>query len=158
MPAKFPPQFNPNLFQVFFMSCFCGLPISFARHMWIVVNNKGIISRWEVLIQKNYHGKSWGHLHLNARDPFEPLGLFSMGGRAILSPDIIGMCEGEAGSQAEKMIEFIESSPEVYPYCHAYSLTSPNSNSYITWILNHFPEVEIKLPWNAFGKGYEFKK
>jgi hypothetical protein len=140
------------------MSGYCGLPISFARHLWVVVNNKGKVSRWEVLIQKNCCGKSWGHLHLNSRDPFEPLGLFSMLGKSLIKADVLGFCEGNTGSIAEKMIQLIESSPTLYPFCEEYSLLSPNSNSYVSWVLHHFPEVNIQLPWNAFGKGYEFAK
>lgn len=33
-----------------------------------------------------------------------------------------------------------------------YKLTGPNSNTYTQWVLNKFPEWDIKLPWNAFGK------
>lgn len=151
------PHIDPNKYQVFLMSCYCGLPISFARHNWFVVNNRGNVSRWELLMQKDYAGMSWGYMHKDARKPFEPLGLFSMKGKAVLDSDILGQIEGDEGSLAAKMAEFIEHTNETYPYCREYLLWSPNSNTYIQWVLDQFPAFPGKLPWNSFGKGYKVK-
>lgn len=151
------PRMKNDEYQVFLMSCYCGFPISFARHVWFVVNKNGVLSRWEVLIVPDMCSTSWRHLHLNFRKPFEPLGLFSMNGKALFPSDQLGMIEGGEGSLAQKMVEFIESSPTAYPFCLSYSLLGPNSNSYVGWVLNHFPEFPGKLPWNAFGKGYKVK-
>jgi hypothetical protein len=146
---------NNNLYQVFLMSCYCGLPISFAKHHWFVVNVKGKLSRWEILIQKDCCGESWGHLHKDARDSFEALGTFSIKSSYFFKPELLGYIEGGEESLAQKMAQFIEKSPETYPHCHDYFLSSPNSNTYTQWVLNHFPEFPAKLPWNAFGKGYK---
>ena len=62
------------------------------------------------------------------------------------------MIEGDENSLAAKMAEFIEHSPETYSHSKEYSLVGPNSNTYVQWILNMFPEFPAKLPWNAFGK------
>jgi hypothetical protein len=148
---------NPSLYQIFLMNCHCGLPISFAKHHWLVVNRKGVVTRWDVLIEEDHCGeKSWGHLHLNAKKPFEPLGTLSITGESLWKAKMEGMIEGGEGSLAEKMANFIENSPSNYPFCYKYSLLSPNSNSYIQWVLNHFPEFKAELPWNAFGKGHRF--
>jgi len=144
-------------YQVFLMSCRCGLPISFANHHWFVVNRNGVLSRWEILWQKDCCGKSWGHLHLNAKDPFKPIGLFSVQGTSFWEPTLLGRIEGGSGSVAEKMATFIENSPSVYPYCNKYFLSGPNSNTYVRWVLDQFPEFEASLPWNAFGRGHEVK-
>lgn len=52
---------------------------------------------------------------------------------------------------AARMAECIENSPNTYPNKDVYSLTSQNSNTY-QWVLDQFPEVQMKLPWNSFGK------
>lgn len=101
---------------------------------------------------KGYRGIGWGHLYLDAREPFAPLGLLTIGGKAIFDADFLGKCEGGEGSTAEKMVNLIESSPTSYPNCEKYSLFSPNSNSYVRWVLRQFPEVKLRIPWNTFGK------
>jgi hypothetical protein len=68
------------------------------------------------------------------------------------------MIEGDAGSLADRMGDFIEHSGEKYPYKETYSLFGPNSNTFASWVLNQFPESEIKLPWNTFGKNYFVEK
>lgn len=65
------------------------------------------------------------------------------------------MIEGDEGSLAAKMAEFIERSPETYPFKNQYRFRGPNSNTYAQWILNHFPETGMALSWNAFGKKYK---
>ncbi len=49
------------------------------------------------------------------------------------------------------MIDFIKTSKTNYPYSKNYSALK-NSNTYVQWILNHFPETGISLPMNALGK------
>jgi len=92
-------------------------------------------------------------LNLDSRTPFESLGFLSVRGDSLWGSTLLGYGEGGEGSSTEKMIEFIESSPRTYPYCDTYLLPGPNSNTYIQWILDRFPEFKAKLPWNGFGKG-----
>ena len=68
---------------------------------------------------------------------------------------LLGYLEGDKGSVAEKVVEFIASSEESYPYCDRYSFLGPNSNTYLQWVLNKFPEFNIKLCWRFVGKGYK---
>jgi hypothetical protein len=154
-PEDFASLVKNDKFQVFLMGCQCRLVLCFAKHHWFVVNNKGKISRWEVLMEKDDHGKGWGHLHLNAHKPFEAFGTITPHGKAFFEPELFGYIEGDEGSTAEKMVHFINKSPDTYPYCYFYSLLSPNSNTYAQWILGHFPEFPARLSWTAFGKGYK---
>jgi hypothetical protein len=72
--------------------------------------------------------------------------------------EIISYVEGGKGSIADKMIKFIEKSEKSYPFTKRYTvIPGPNSNTFIQWIINHFPESGFRLPWNAFGKGYARK-
>jgi len=59
------------------------------------------------------------------------------------------------GSEAQMMIEFIERSPNVYPHCEMYRFRGPNSNTYVQWVIDNFPNSGLQLPFNAFGKGYK---
>jgi hypothetical protein len=142
-------------YQVFLMSCQCRLILCFAKHHWFVVNNKGKISRWEVLMENDLHGKGWGHLHLNAHKPFAAFGTLTPHGKPFFKPDLLGYTEGDEDSLAEKMVHFINNSPHTYPHCFDYFLGSPNSNTYVQWVLDQFPEFPAKMSWNAFGKGYK---
>jgi len=129
----------------------CNLPFSFASHIWFVCNEKGAISRWELLFRVNKN-KDWGHLHLNYFKPFSGIEIIPFCNIFLWSGKLIGVVEGEL---AEKMIGFIKQSRKNYKYLKIYSLTGSNSNTYAQWVLNQFPEVNIKLPWNSFGKDYK---
>ena len=62
--------------------------------------------------------------------------------------------EGEEGSLAQNMADFIEVSNKNYPYCYGYSLIGPNSNTYVQSVLDRFPESRMQLSWNALGKNF----
>lgn len=150
---------NKDAYQVFLFGSFCRFPVTFiGTHNWFVINKKGTLGRWEILIEKNCcKAQSWGHLHVNAKGPFESFGFIKTKGPSFWKVRLLGKIEGGEGSLAQKMIEFIEKTPETYPFCYQYFLTGHNSNTYIQWVLNHFPEFPAKLPFNAFGKGYKVK-
>jgi len=138
---------NSEKYQVFILHCPANLPFFFARHTWFVCNEKGKISRWEVLFSAN-EDKSWGHLHLNRFLPFSGIEILPFSIRWLWKVRLLTKIEGEL---AKKMINFIHLSKENYPNKN-YSLSGTNSNTYAQWILNRFAEMEAKLPWNAFGK------
>jgi len=142
-------------YQVFLFACPANLPFSFATHSWFVTNKKGLLSRWEVLFRKHACETSWGHLHKNAFLPFRGIHVFPFSNSDRYfwqNVRLIGHIGGEMGSLAYRMTDFIESSAQKYPLCNSYSLTGPNSNTYVRWVLRQFPESKLFLPWNAFGK------
>lgn len=144
---------NKEEYQIFLFSCPAIFPFSFALHTWIVVNRKGIISRWEVFQKPGQNKTSWGHIHKDFYPPFVGIAKFSFTEKYLWrQPSLIGYVEGDDQSFACKMAEFIENSPKSYPYRDTYYLKGPNSNSYIEWLLNHFPESKLSLPKRAFGK------
>ena len=144
-----------NKYQVFLFTCPATIPFHIARHPWFVMNKKGIVSRWEVFWSPSRNKTSWGHLHKDFFPPFQGIEM-------LFYPDTIywpfvrlrGVVEGEEGSLAHRMADYIEASASTYPYAHQYRLRGPNSNTYIQWILDKFPDSKLHLPWNAFGKGY----
>jgi hypothetical protein len=146
-------EVKPDRYQVFLFTCPVGLPLSFARHPWFVVNRKGDVSRWGVKRMADYKAPSWGHLHKNMLPPTQGIWVWwALFPNWYWKGTVRAVIEGGEGSTAQKMADFILASPETYPYCHQYSLTGINSNTYVQWVLDRFPESGMKLPWNCFGK------
>lgn len=139
---------NLSDYQVFLFCCPANIPCNIAMHPWFICNEKGKISRWEVL----FKGENKNHLFQNAFSPFEGIDMLPFSKRFCWKAKLAGQTKGDL---AKRMIDFIKASPENYPHSHKYSLLGPNSNTYIQWILDHFPEFKTKLPWNAFGKNHK---
>ena len=142
------------MIQVFLYSSPCNIPVQFANHHWFVINRDGVLSRWEVLHRKDGCNTSWGHLHKNFFKPFIGLEMFLFLNKPNWRSKCLGSIEGDNSSSAGLIASFIEKSPETYPYCHKYSLTGPNSNTYAQWVLDKFPEFKIVLSHNSIGKDY----
>lgn len=105
---------DPEKCQVFLMHCPVTLPLQFASHPWFVCNDRGAVSRWEVLDRKNEHNESWGYIH---RDYFPiesgieivPL----MRKEPLWKGELLVTIEG---NQAKRMIDLLKKSPNQYPY------------------------------------------
>lgn len=147
MQTNFEKLIDQKKHQVFVMYSPPNIFLHFAAHPWFICNEKGKISRWEVLAQPN-KDKEWGHLHLNRFPAFSGLRLFPFSSKFHWEGKLIEKIEGNL---AKEMIEIIKKSKENYPH-KKYSLIGKNSNTYAQWILNHFAECNVKLPWNCFGK------
>lgn len=144
---------DPAKYQVFLFKSKANFPFVFAVHPWFVINKKGEVSRWEVLYSKNFKiEKSWGHLYKNLLPPFQGLNIFTFISKPVYNSKLVGMVEGELAIQ---MIDLIENMSTDYPYINRYNILGPNSNTFVNYVINKFPESKMKLPWNAFGKNYE---
>jgi len=143
---------NKDKYQVFLFACSAYFPFNFARHPWFVLNKKGELSRWEV--RQETYKESGSHLYLNAQPLFQGINVSFFLKKYFWKPELLGFIEGDENSNLKKIIDFIENSEENYPYIYRYSLFGPNSNTYVQWILNKFPEFNIKLSWRHFGKDF----
>jgi len=124
----------------------CRIPFmgKIADHHWLVINNNGKQSRWEVWqfanVIRNDIGESWDHLHrdlLPLRD----------GVRGGLARHL----ETWSGDEAAYLAKRIEASPQQYPWCSQYRyVPGPNSNTYVQWILWGY----YKLGRKGVGKIY----
>ncbi|MFA6325446.1 MAG: DUF3750 domain-containing protein, partial [Candidatus Paceibacterota bacterium] len=94
-------------------------------------------------------------LFFNVQPPFQGTNITFFVKRYFWKAKLVGFKEGDDNSVAKKIIEFVENSENNYPYCSRYSFWGPNSNTFIQWVLNKFPEFKIKLSWKYIGK--EFK-
>jgi len=144
-------------YQVFLFACPANLPFFFATHPWFVVNKKGELSRWEIFWRPEKWDKRWGHLHKDFYPrPEQGIEVFPFSRKYFWgNGKLLGCVEGDEASIARRMADFIEQSPKQYPYCGRYAYTGPNSNTYVQWIISHFPESGFKLPWNSFGKNFK---
>jgi hypothetical protein len=133
------------------------LPFFFAQHCWLVVDNNGTVSRWEVLFRKHACPTSWGHLHKNYLPPTVGIEILPYWMRYLWRGRLIGHIEGDENSEAQRVVNFIENSYATYPYRDRYFFLGPNSNTYLQWVLDHFPDFKAELPWNAYGKNYTMK-
>lgn len=136
-------------YQFFIFYCPAYFPFNFFRHPWIVLNKKGEVSRWEIRHIKN---KDNTYIYINNQPPFEGINK-TLCVKSKWNVKMLGFVEGEVASNA---IDFIEKSKENYPYVNRYCGFGPNSNTFIKWILNKFPEFNIKLSWRFIGKNYKF--
>lgn len=141
-----------NKYQIFLLVCPASLPFSFATHSWFVINRKGTISRWEVSFFRSKRDLSFDHLNKNLYPHFQGIEMFPFFQKYFWKGKVLSSIEGDENSSVAQMTEFIEQSNENYPYTHKYSLVGPNSNTYVQWVLNRFPQSNMHLPWNAFGK------
>ena len=143
---------NKDKYQVFIFSCPVNLLVGFARHPWFVLNKKRKTSRWEIMWFKEVNGT---YLHKNTQFLFQDFYISFFIKKYFWKAKLLAYIEGNENSVAQKAIEFIEDSRKNYPYCNKYSfIIGPNSNTYAQWVLNRFPEFNIKLSWNFIGKRF----
>ncbi len=142
-----------DIYQVLLLTCPANMPFSFAVHPWFIINRKGTVSRWEVIFSLQNRNLSFGHLNKNLFPPFQGIEIFPYLYKYLWQSTVLFSIEGDEKSVAAQMAKFIEESHNNYPHKEKYSFIGPNSNTYVQWVLNHFPESNMYLPWNAFGKG-----
>jgi hypothetical protein len=146
---EFEKLINKEEYQVFVLCCPAYFPFNFLRHPWVVISKKGGISRWE--IRHDINKENGTHLFINNQPPFEGINK-TIFVTSKWNAKLLGFVEGDV---AKNVIDYIEKSKENYPYLNKYSGCGPNSNTYIQWILNKFPEFKINLSWRFIGKSYK---
>ena len=145
---KFEELINKDEYQVFVFCCPAYFPFNYFRHPWFVLNKKGEISRWEV--HQKFNKLNSCHLYINNQKPFVGIRKSFFLNRYWES-SFLGNINGDT---AKKAIELIQCSVINYPFCKKYSYFGPNSNTYLQWILNKFPDFKIKLSKRFIGKDF----
>lgn len=136
-------------FQVLILYCPAYFPFNFFRHPWFVLNEKGNVSRWEVRHHINKQNNNY--LFVNNQNPFEGINKFPYI-KSKWNARFLKLIEGDL---AEKITNFIKTSGDKYPYINNYCLNGPNSNTYLVWVLNNFPEINLELSSRFIGKDYK---
>lgn len=129
------------------------MPFVTFHHPWLVINEKGVVSRYEIRHTRN-KDRDLGYLHINAQEPFQGIPLFYGFNHFFQPTKMLKLVEGDENSLARKMIDFIKDSSQIYPLINKYSFVGPNCGTYVKWVMDHFPEAKIELPWTAIGKDY----
>ncbi|MCK5457971.1 MAG: DUF3750 domain-containing protein [Melioribacteraceae bacterium] len=141
-------------YQVFLFSSPVPIPLNFSVHTTFVINLKGKISRWEFgKFRRTPHNNGIGVLK-NFFENTEGMNIYFWKANPRFKSKLIDFIEGDDDSVTNKIAFFIDEFSNSYPLKTEYFMTGPNSNSYMQWILNKFPEAKLKLPLNAIGKGY----
>ena len=59
------------------------------------------------------------------------------------------------GAEKEELIDAIDEAARDYPWQDTYkAFPGPNSNTFVAWIAKQVPELDLRLPFSAIGKGY----
>lgn len=143
----------PEVERVFLMDSKLPIPLHLAVHGWFVIQRGKEFQRWEFgKFGNSPHPEGFG-LHRDLMPPFAGMNKYPNNPAQRQKARVLGV---ERGEQASLLAEFIESRSHQYPGINRYQYTGPNSNTYVQWVLGHFPQTHLKLPWNAFGKNYRF--
>lgn len=113
---------------------------SIAVHCWFVIKSADsqAFDRWEVFERNT---GAYGHVFMNDRSPTAGVGA---GGTFVIAE--------VTGSEAEPIVEFIQTASPAYPCKDEYVLfPGPNSNSFAQWILDS-TGWDVTLPSRAIGK------
>jgi|AntAceMinimDraft_5_1070358.scaffolds.fasta_scaffold107818_1 hypothetical protein len=147
---------SDKTFQVYFFTSRANRPYQMFVHPWVVTVHKGVIHRWEIINRKYENKDRSGFVYKNFYvNPTQGIKK-SPSSKEYWDSKLIGFTVGQEGSLAETMIKFIQTQAFNYQYKEKYTLyPGPNSNTFVQWIINQFPESNIKLPWNAIGKNYK---
>lgn len=145
---KFDNLIDKDKYQVFVFCCPAYFPFNFFRHPWFVINKKGEISRYEIRHYINKRNNSY--IFINKQPPFEGINKTLFVNKKW-DASLLGSIEDDL---AQKIIMTIEYSPSEYPHRNNYSGLGPNSNTYLQWVLNKFPEFKVQLSWRFIGKDF----
>jgi hypothetical protein len=142
-------EINKNKFQIFVCASPANFPLNYFYHCFFVTNEKGKVNRYDLTHFKN---KNKIHFHINYYPPFSGIEVFYRVQKWYWKGRIYKKIEGPL---AKRMIDFVKKSKKDYPYLRRYNLFGPNSNTYVQWVLDNFPEAKTNLPQRSFGKNYK---
>lgn len=154
---------NKNTYTAAVYSSKLPFPLAAAVHTYFVVSKNNTHIRYDVINPKHFTHKkpTIGSIYKNFLEPEQGFTLFYFRKPIFLllrwNVKCIYHYEGDEESLAHRMYSFFESnSHEKYPYVDFYrKVMGPNSNSFSQWVIDQIPGLHIKLPWNAWGKGYQ---
>jgi hypothetical protein len=157
-------------YEVSVYSSKLGIPFSFVAHTHIVTKHAGMQHRYDVFmpvtvpdtvkpyigtIYKNLLPPNIGFLVLFRKNYWLRTDHNKLRWKTHSHSSVVGA----TGSPAYKLFQFIETGGlKSYPNQNQYNfILGPNSNSFTQWVVNQFPECNLSLPFNAWGKGYQKK-
>ena len=116
----------------------------FAIHTWIGAKRKGekFYTVYDAVGWRGRYGSGVVGIHRDTPDRYW------YGSR----PEVLKEHRGES---AESLIDAVDAAAHLYPWKNTYQVfPGPNSNTFIAWIAQQVPELELDLPFSAIGAGY----
>jgi len=116
----------------------------FAIHTWIAAKRKGedYYTVYDVVGWRGRYGSGVVGIHRDTPDRYW------YGSRPKLLKE-------HRGVPAESLIDAVDAAAHLYPWKNTYNVfPGPNSNTFIAWIAQQVPELELELPFSAIGSGY----
>lgn len=142
-----------NDYHFFIFSCPAVVPFHFIIHTWIVVKYPDWrVIRWELRHFKNKKNPALGYLHKDFLPAWKGISKYFWESKKYHESTLLYHCSGNWNALSNKVVSFMEDIEKQYPYKSAYRLVWHNSNYFTQWVVNHFPEINFRLPWNALGK------
>lgn len=143
-------------YHFFIFYCRALFPFNFAKHFWVVTIDSWEVNRREVAHFKNRKKSDLWYMHINLVKPWHWLKKFLRKTDKHRKPYLAYHISWSKGSLAYNIVSFIKNNYIRYPHISNYNFfVWPNCNTFIQWILKHFPEIKFKLPRNAIGKSHK---
>lgn len=132
--------------EILFFSTPCSFPIWFARHSFIIINQKGKLTRLEVFHRRNSDGS---YIHINKLSATVGFPVFFGFKQWFFKPKLIARVFDKNCGKSKIIIDVVNK-PSVYPFAFSYQFLGHNSNTFTRWVMQEIG-VNLKLPWNCFG-------
>ena len=129
-----------------------NLPFLFAKHFWFVVEDELGLNRYEVLFSKDEQGK---YVYKNKYKPFQGIEIFPYFINLKWKGKKFFILDQDNCQNISELIKNIKSSQEKYFFRNTYRLLGPNSNTFVSNILQQSGVNTIFLPKEAVGKDYK---
>jgi len=116
----------------------------FAIHTWIAAKRTGEASYtvYDVVGWRDHHGEPVLKITQDVPDRYW------FGEKPQILKEL-------RGTGIDELIDAVDKAAQTYPWKTTYkAFPGPNSNTFTAWIIKHVPELEIDLPFSAFGSGY----
>ena len=116
----------------------------FAIHTWIAVKRTGepAYTVYDVVGWRGYRGQQVMRVYRDLPDRY----WFGAKPRLLVE---------HRGKGVDQLIAAVDRAARDYPWKTTYkAFPGPNSNTFVAWIANQVPEMDLDLPFSAIGSGY----
>lgn len=157
MQHWFNQQIEKGKWMFFIYSSPLPIPLNFAVHTRIVtVSPAWETNRYEIHMFRNKKDRKQWYFYTNDRKPDQGMNIYPFTRSPSYQSKLLYKISWKSNSLAHKVVTFIDNNIKDYKYKNIYyHIPGPNCNTLTQRVLDQFPEIKIKLPWNAFGKRYK---
>ena len=121
-----------DVYEVYVCSSPMWLPLSFAVHTWFVVNDHGVLHRWDGGNFGTIRNPNLG-VFKDFLDPFSGMKTSPLTPGVRWNSRVVAVLRGQ---EAWRVGKFLFAHAQEYPYKDVYSLSGLNSNTFTQWVLD----------------------